>query len=307
MPEMSQGAAPLRDAVERAVRTAAASDPYPERRLEGALVRAVQSQLDADPAVDSTRREARAREDGWTRRPGGVDLVVDAGGCRAGLEFKLDHADQCLWDALKLCGEPFDLRALVVEAAEYVWRDPSRAGTEFLAPGDTLVTWKTTELIARWPVAWRDLMIGGRGIRPTRSVSTFATVGGMDEQLAAHPGHRIRVRWITPREAESVAFDAIGWPSGCGAPPDGFARAVRAADANRRSEGGAALPWPPDDDSTLTFADIPRRLPHGRAHEAVRQAWPRILEEDRMRVRAELIRRGWTPEEFELCGIGAAR
>lgn len=144
-------------------------------------------------------------------------------------------------------------------------------------------------------------MIGGRGIRPTRCVSTFATVGGMDEQLAAHPGHRVRVRWITPREAESVAFDAIGWPSGCGRPPYDFERTVRAADENRRTEGAASLPWPPDND-TLTFADIPRRLPRGRAHEAMRQAWPRILEEDQTRVRAELIRRGWTPEEFELCG-----
>jgi hypothetical protein len=68
MPEVSVTEDPLRTGVERAVLAAVAGDPYPERRREGLLVRAVQRHLDADPEVRSTLREARARDDGWTRR-----------------------------------------------------------------------------------------------------------------------------------------------------------------------------------------------------------------------------------------------
>lgn len=304
MPETSVTADPLRAGVERAVVAAAAGDPYPERRREALLVRAVQHHLDVDPEVCSTLREARARDDGWTRRPGGVDLVVDIHGRRAGLEFKLDHADQCLWDALKLCGESFDLRGLVVEAGERIWSDPSRAGIELFDPDSEPATWQTTDLITRWPAAWRDLMIGGRGIRPTRSVAAFDVVGVFDAPLACHPSQRVRVCWIAPNDGtQTVTFGPIGWPEGCGPPPTDFAPAVLAADENRRVEGGAVLPWPPDDDSTLTFADLPKPLPRGGAHEAMRLAWPRILDEDRARVRQALLSRGWTQEEFELCGI----
>ena len=106
-------------------------------------MRVVHASLDAADDVHWTQREARAREDGWTRRPGGVDLVVGVHGRRAGLEFEFefDHIDQCSWDvwnsaASRLTAEGSSCRPTIAPG-------PTRCDTAFTWgawPGDLAPT-----------------------------------------------------------------------------------------------------------------------------------------------------------------------
>jgi hypothetical protein len=146
-------------------------------------------------------------------------------------------------------------------------------------------------------------MIGGRGIRPTEAVDRFRIVSVTEAPLARHPGRRVRVCWFAPADdAQPITFDPLGWPTALGDAPPAFAEAIRRADAAEAS-GARAPSWPPVGDSPLSLADLPKRMPSGRAIEAMTAAWPRIAAGDRDAVRRELLRRGWSAEEFRRCGI----
>lgn len=164
---------------------------------------------------------------GWTRAPGGIDILAEApsqyGSLACGAEVKIRKLDELLWDAIKLgqrrSDEPWPralaAAAIVVELQpvdlEYApaprWFDA--AVTEF----------EVYDAIRAWPKAWYGLMCGGRGIRPT-SLPKFVRLGAGGVHRYAD-GTLLCWRVIEADHVDStnrIAVDAHGIPDGIDIP-----------------------------------------------------------------------------------------
>jgi hypothetical protein len=222
------------DIVRRAASTRIYSGPsHLEAHLVDAVRRAFREDGQAAPSVAEPRYELR----GWTRSPGGVDLLASPcdGSGTVLMEMKVGKPDEGLWDAVKLADilthTPSAVAAYLIyggSSARWVAKTPVAA--LFLNPPACAAV---RELIARWPAAWGDLLFGGKGIRPQTSTATlaFSLVGS--HKARHHPGHQIKVLRVQPSGDDRETYDADGWPTGY-EPPEGLRAKVLASEERRR-------------------------------------------------------------------------
>ncbi|MEX2107434.1 MAG: hypothetical protein WD827_00945 [Solirubrobacterales bacterium] len=284
---------------------AAAGTPIyegPKLTSEANLVWAISEALRVDPDVRSLRTEYPCPLKAWTRNPGGIDLAVElSNGSLALLEMKVDKPDEALWDALKLADFALsrpDLGPscfLIYDGAQPIWARPAEGAALFTVAGRH---WSVRELIERWPTAWLSLMIGGRGIRPQRSVADIR----VDPLLGAgHDFKENRILYtlqVAPMSgAATLAFDSDGWPVGY-KPPKGLREKGQRKDRERKE--GAPLEPPSTPDPCHGYPwyarwtrDLIREVAQqsdGEARECLRN---RLIEERR-----------WTDDELADCGLG---
>jgi hypothetical protein len=207
------------------------------QRPEAALVAAIAN-------ADSLRRRraTAAREVrfphllGWTRQPGGIDLAVD--GVAAGrvlIEMKVGKPEEALWDMLKLGDilsvEDGAIGYLIYAGTERAWREEVEGADLFLAGG----VWRAFDLIARWPRAWADLIVGGRGIRPREGVGAIEITPACWINMRDGPGYSVQVARVAPVvDAPPQEYDDDGWPVGF-TPPCGLRARVRRALTRRQA------------------------------------------------------------------------
>lgn len=264
-----------------------------QRQPEAALVGAV-AQADTFRARNAdTTREQRFRDlSGWTRPPGGVDVVVS--GLAEGpvlMEMKVGKPGEAIWDAIKLCDilatEGEGLGYLVYAGTPSTWSDDTEGSGLF----QSTRTWCTSELIAEWPRAWGGLLVGGRGIRPRRSIGAinvtnvcWINVGGSS--------HSVKVVRVSPeRGAPPQHFDEDGWPLGVLVPARLRSRVRKALALPLRSAGAAAIDRDPCHGYPWYSRWTQRRLDEVVESLADDDAY-RCL---RGRLNAE---RGWTEEDL---------
>ena len=150
---------------------------------------------------------------GWGRRPPGhVDVALRTR--RDGLvcvECKVDKIGETLWDLVKLCSIAGARRSyLLVAAWDRYWHTKPLAS--LYVPGIGPRDHAISELIARWPDAWADVLEGGRGIRP-REVPAIARIEGLaSHQISAYPRWELRCLSVTTVGEERLRFDEDGWP-----------------------------------------------------------------------------------------------
>lgn len=227
------------DVVQRAVSKAAGSLSY--RAGEGPesqLVAAVRAGLRDDHRVRPVDGTPVYKLPGWTRPPGGVDLVADLvgpGHGRVGMEVKVAKPDESIWDAIKLADvQIFDPEVRCGYLISDAGWSPGAEGSELFARTPTRVR-SCRELIARSPKAWTGTMIGGRGIRPRTSVGALKLTWVTAAPLVHHPGRRlVAVRVEPDHDADHEHYDPDGFPVGYEPPGDLRAR-VQRADAARRA------------------------------------------------------------------------
>ncbi len=213
----------------------------PGERPEAALVGAIRRGLDHVGEVRVHPSEVRYRElTGWTRPPGGVDIVADLldGAGRLLMEAKVDKPYEAPWDALKLadiCRLVPNIGAayLVYACRAQVWSSATDASELFL--GDTERSWSAREMVERWPRAWAGLIVGGRGIRPRRTNAQITLAPVCATQL---PIDSFCVRVVRVAPVPSLGeqeFDEDGWPIGY-EPPNGIRAEVRAAEERQQAD-----------------------------------------------------------------------
>jgi hypothetical protein len=209
----------LRDAVARVVREHAPAGPGRELVLHGRLREALARVSPLAVSDGEGRLDDHGR--GWTRPPGGIDLLAtsaDADGPFAlGAEVKIGKLDELLWDAIKIGQRRgarwpggLALSALIVELQPGDLEHP-------LAPrwfDETLREVDVTAAIRGWPKAWYGLMCGGRGIRPTSLPRTVRLGVGSTHRYA--DGTLLCWRTIDADriDGERVAVDQHGFPAG---------------------------------------------------------------------------------------------
>lgn len=169
-----------------------------------------------------TEGRLQRQESGWTRSPGGIDVVstrAAADGWRAlGVECKVRKPDELLWDAIKVgqrCDEKpwndgLEAAALVAEFTDKDFGEHRAVGWFDPAIGHV----DSVDAIKRWPEAWCGLMCGGRGIRPTSLPRVLRLGSG---GWVRHPGGGSALCWrlVTANSVDDidrVAVDAHGWP-----------------------------------------------------------------------------------------------
>ena len=150
---------------------------------------------------------------GWgDRLPGPVDFALKlSNGATVYGECKVDKLDETLWDLMKLCSIPGARRSYMVVAA---WGDYWQ--TKPVAPLYTMGTGPRdhafADLIHCWRKAWDDLLIGGRGIRPT-TVPAKARIEVLAcHQVAAYPAWELRCISVSPVGDETLTFGDNGLP-----------------------------------------------------------------------------------------------
>jgi hypothetical protein len=211
---------------------------------------------------------------GWTRAPGGIDILAEAppeyGSLAAGAEVKIRKLDELLWDAIKLgqrrSVDPWP--QALAGAAIIVELQPGDL-EHALAPGwfdGALREFEVYDAIRDWPKAWYGLMCGGRGIRPTslpRSVRLGA--GGVHRYS---DGTLLCWRIIEADHVDSterIAVDADGIPDGIEI-PEGWRQQIDLAGARKPSEGRLplrrrkTLPDPPSRATVVITEDHDGRL-----------------------------------------------
>jgi hypothetical protein len=225
----------IANAVEEAVATGiGATGRRPEAAMVGVIADALAVRKDA-----SVTREIRYRLQGWTRPPGGVDLVVE--GVAAGpvlMEMKVEKPEEALWDALKLADilmmEELGAGYLVYAGTKRSWHEEVDGADLFLSCG----TWRARDLIERWPRAWAGLLEGGRGIRPSRGVGAITVTPVCWINVGGEPGYSVRVARVAPvRDVSQQEYDGDGWPVGI-KPPHGLRARVRGALIRQRASQG---------------------------------------------------------------------
>ena len=189
---------------------------------ESLLHRGLRDALRRDGMVRVLETEGRLQrqEIGWTRAPGGIDVVATRGSGHAeyalGVECKIGKPDELLWDAIKLaqrCDDSpwnhgLEAGALVVELKAS--HEPR--GTPWFDLSVNEVDVMTA--IAQWPEAWYGLMRGGRGIRPTSlPLKLILGAGG----TVRHPRGKSALCWrlvagTGVSDNNRAAVDAHGWP-----------------------------------------------------------------------------------------------
>jgi hypothetical protein len=228
------------NAVHDAIETMALSG----RRPEASLVSAIADADSLRKRRASVVHEVRYRKlSGWTRQPGGVDLALD--GVAAGrvfMEMKVGKPEEALWDALKLGDilsvEEHATAYLIYAGTAHAWCDEVAGADLFLTGG----TWRALDLIARWPQAWADLLVGGRGIRPRRGVGAIeiTPVNWINTRDAL--GYSVQVaRVARVTEALPQEYDDDGWPVGF-TPPHGLRSRVRRALTRQQRRQRAVAP-----------------------------------------------------------------
>ncbi len=211
------------------------------RRPENALVSAIAEAL-ATRQGASVAREVRYRKlPGWTRPPGGVDLVLDlvATG-RVLIEMKVDKPAEVLWDALKLgdilSTEDLAAAYLVYAGTERTWQGGVEGAELFLNGGMQ----RARDLIERWPRAWAGLLEGGRGIRPRRGVGAITVTPICWINMSDEAGRSVQVARVAPVVGASPQeYDDDGWPIDF-MPPHDLRAHVRRALAGQQAHQQAA-------------------------------------------------------------------
>jgi hypothetical protein len=150
---------------------------------------------------------------GWgARLPGSADFAVrvDPSHTIYG-ECKVDKLGETLWDLIKLCSIPGARKSYMMVAAwrDY-WRRKPLAPLYVLGAGPRDVSF--ADAIARWPEAWEDLLIGGRGIRPVEIPARARIEALAGHQVAAYPDWRLRCISVAPLGDERLRFADDGWP-----------------------------------------------------------------------------------------------
>ena len=206
------------------------------KRPEACLVMAIRRGIEDETSLTPLPTEQRYELAGW--HPGGVDLSVDLPDDqgRVSMEMKFDHPDEAIWDAIKLAdiaasnpASPIAASYLIYVAEADIWKD--EPVTKLFADRKD---WGG-RAIERWPSAWLGLLKGGRGLRPTRTVSQLRVTPLPMERLAVHPDYWIRILRVEPSyEAIDQEYDRDGWPMGY-EPPPGMREEGRRADQMRQT------------------------------------------------------------------------
>jgi hypothetical protein len=159
--------------------------------------------------------------------------------------------------------------------------------------------WQARELIARWPAAWANLLVGGRGVRPATSVIGLGVTPRPGAELVHSPGIEIRVLRVTPFPGhDPERYDTDGWPISYD-PPAGLREKVRRADRERLAGAASEVghdpchgyPWYRSWTRARLKAVVPR------------------LDEDAFRcLRSRLAsERGWAEDEQDLQWVDTLR
>lgn len=278
----------------------------PEAQLQDALANAIRVKADdagrvGMPLPDVHTGRSKLGE-GWDPLPGAIDVHVQDSrhGClHLVAELKVDAIEQQLWDALKLATAllttgPRIYRGYLIAAATPTRFGEGQLNELFDGPVGHWCRHDATELLKRNASAWRHELKHGRG-RP-QWIPRAIFVNLLDTWKLEHwPGDQLRLVAIEICDPHRVEMIDGCWPAALGYPSVAY--------EPRSVSRVASLPWPPEGDAPLTFADVPARLPRNRAHEAMRLAWPRFVDEHRARVCQELRKRGWDSDEFDDCEI----
>lgn len=222
----------LDDIVTSAVAYAASDLRYIHgERPEALLVRSLRAGFGRDSRVKLVDGTPVYRLPGWTRPPGGVDVVVDLadGSGRLGIEAKVGKPDESIWDAIKLADvQDLDARvrtANLVSDAQWAGHEQ---GTELFEQTPTRQR-SCRELIANSPGAWTGTMIGGKGIRPRSTVGGVHLTWVTEAPLTRHRGRRlVAVRVEPDRNATREHYDEQGFPTGYEPPSNLRAKVVHA-------------------------------------------------------------------------------
>jgi len=231
----------LQDAAARAAETPIYAGP---KGPEANLTASIRVALDA-LGHHSLSSEIRYEIPGWTRPPGGVDLVADlADGTRVLMEMKKGKPDEALWDALKL-GDIAEMDTAPVLAGAYLVYDgdagdwaPTRDGARLFTECPRV--WDARELIEAWPNAWLWLLKGGNGIRPREGIGAIRIEPVTTDRLKRYPDRTLRIVKVAPVQGVPPQhYDRDGWPSGY-EPPAGMRSAIQRADgqSTHRSSNG---------------------------------------------------------------------
>lgn len=154
---------------------------------------------------------------GWTRKPGGVDVV--ARGLSLGIEVKLDKPDELLWDAIKV-GQRVDPDAGWDEALG-IAAVVDQTTVDRLHSPDAYMLWpaapKTFDVRALLDERRRDwywLMCGGRGVRPTNLPRYLRASETQVHPYQDNPATVLAVRafWASSSATERFELDEHGWP-----------------------------------------------------------------------------------------------
>ena len=210
---------------------------------EGTLHRRLRDALRIGGVTKPLDTEGRLQDQasGWTRSPGGIDVVsirsAGDGGRALGVECKVGKPDELLWDAIKLsqrCDDkPWNLgleaAALVVEFTDKELCE-GRA-VRWCDPAVTQVN--TIEAIVCWPEAWYGLMCGGRGIRPT-SLPRTMRLGSGGHVRHAGGGSALCWRLVSASplaaDVDRAGVDGHGWPPQADVPDEWRRQIDRAAE-----------------------------------------------------------------------------
>ena len=192
-------------------------------RLRAALARVAPLSV----AVGERRLEDHGR--GWTRAPGGIDILAEAppeyGSLAFGAEVKIRKLDELLWDAIKLGQRRSDdpWPQALAGAAIVVELQPGDL-EHALAPrwfDGAVREFEVYDAIRDWPKAWYGLMCGGRGIRPTSLPKSVRLGAGGVHRYS--DGTLLCWRVIEADHVDSterIAVDAHGIPDGIEIPEE---------------------------------------------------------------------------------------
>jgi hypothetical protein len=170
-------------------------------------------------AIENLRPGSRGEQTGhsrialpnWDRTLGDFDVKVALPGEELPsilVEAKVDDVDQVLWDLLKLAEMPLidEVVAgyMVVAASDSTWAGSGDCVGLF-DPTSGTREWRTREMFALWPRAWRALKIGGAA-RPLRAPELVEVAFIGRTPVRAFPGHEIRCVAIQPLGPPTLHF-----------------------------------------------------------------------------------------------------
>lgn len=202
------------DLIVRAVTAAAASPVYVRQaRPEAQLVHAIAIAM-WHAGVRDMEFEKVFPLLGWSRPPGGVDLMgTSESGETFACEMKVGKPDESLWDAIKLA----DIQELDPQVragyliSDALWGQGADGTGLFDEPRARDVVCR--EAISAWPAAWDWALEGAKGIRPHTSVGAIHVAPLADIAMTAHPGRRLVAVRVTPVQgAPAQRYRGNGWP-----------------------------------------------------------------------------------------------
>lgn len=258
-------------------------------RLIAQALRGLSPDLTADDDVAHREELAWA----WTRPPGPFDLVWGTDAGRGVAELKIRKPDELMWDLVKLAdhaghdGAAFAFAAICVQ----VEASDLHPGPGALVTGDRSGAQRPRDWAEEWPDAWRWLMCGGRGIRPTSLPRRVVLGEPLVIGNAADTHMRIvGIAGVAPDEPRDP-LDPWGWPAEIGPRPAGWRDRVQTAEAPR--SGGT-----PQKMIDCAGYPIPARFRPRQPGPWLAEHYPQMTKPQRQELRRLLRLRGWTEQEF---------